>query len=95
MTAEYQVSADTLEFQQDYQNYLSSSEDMDRLLIVETLSERNQRMAKPAGGCGCDGCNRVEPPIKEFHRQFAWAFCLCNRRLCRHGNQYRPQFRRA
>jgi hypothetical protein len=66
MTVKNQANVDSFEFQQDYQNYLSSSEDMDRLLIVETLSERNQRMARPAGGCGCDGCNRVEPPIKDF-----------------------------
>jgi len=66
MTFKNQASVDSFEFQQDYQNYLTSSDNMERLLIVETLSERNQRQAKPAGPCACDNCGRVEPPIKDF-----------------------------
>ncbi len=39
MTVKNQANVDSFEFQQDYQNYLSSSEDMDRLLSLSKLCQ--------------------------------------------------------
>lgn len=57
---------ETADFQADYLNYLNNT-DVEKLLVVETLSQRNQKMAVPKGPCACDGCEFVPPtPLADF-----------------------------
>ncbi|HIA50909.1 MAG TPA: hypothetical protein EYN91_02325 [Candidatus Melainabacteria bacterium] len=65
MSAKNPTVVQTAEFETDYLHYLNSNEQIDKLLVVETLSQRNQRMAKPSGPCACDGC-QFQPPTPDF-----------------------------
>jgi hypothetical protein len=65
MSSKIQSTSQTTEFESDYLNYLNANEQLDKMLVVETLSQRNQRMAKPSGPCACDGC-QFQPPTPDF-----------------------------
>lgn len=65
MSAKNPSSSQISEFESDYLNYLNSNEQLDKMLVVETISQRNQRMAKPSGPCGCDNC-QFQPPTPDF-----------------------------
>ena len=65
MAANNQTAVQASDFEADYLNYLSSEQNREKLLVVETLSQRNQLMAKPSGPCACDGCN-FQPPTPDF-----------------------------
>lgn len=67
MAAKNQTAIQSAEFEADYLNYLSSKEEVDKLLVVETVSQRNQRMARPSGPCGCDNCIPFQPPTPDFN----------------------------
>ncbi|MBX9951235.1 MAG: hypothetical protein K2Y39_18855 [Candidatus Obscuribacterales bacterium] len=65
MAANNQPAIQSTEFEVDYLNYLNSKEDREQLLVVETISRRNQPMAKPSGPCACDNC-QFQPPTPDF-----------------------------
>lgn len=65
MSSKIQSTSQTTEFESDYLNYLNANEQLDKMLVVETLSQRNQRMAKPSGPCACDNC-QFQPPTPDF-----------------------------